>query len=166
MRWVFKNTPASSQPSLHAVYGVGCHTRQIDPFRMPGATPCPRICHGARRSSPWRARSGSARAAREGALPLYRLRGIGGARDGAGPLLRARDQARESWPATDARRAGSSRPRPGAQGSWKRASSPTRWIVDALIKKYLSHLPLYRQAADLHEITRSESLAARLMQPS
>jgi hypothetical protein len=33
MRWVFKNTPASSQPSLHAVYGVGCHTRQIRPFR-------------------------------------------------------------------------------------------------------------------------------------
>jgi hypothetical protein len=33
MRWVFKNTPASSQPSLHAVYGVGYHTRQIDPFR-------------------------------------------------------------------------------------------------------------------------------------
>ena len=32
MRWVFKNNPASSQPSLHAVYGVGCHTRQIRPF--------------------------------------------------------------------------------------------------------------------------------------
>ena len=33
MRWVFKNSLASSQPSLHAVYGVGCHTRQSRPFR-------------------------------------------------------------------------------------------------------------------------------------
>ena len=34
-RWVFKNTPASSQPSLHPVYGVGCHTRQFPSFRSP-----------------------------------------------------------------------------------------------------------------------------------
>ena len=33
IRWVFKNTPASSQLSLPAVYGVGCHTRQTRPFR-------------------------------------------------------------------------------------------------------------------------------------
>ena len=35
---------------------------------------------------------------------------------------------RASWPL--------SRLRPGAPGSWKRASSPTLWIVDVLIKKY------------------------------
>ena len=32
MRWVFKNTSASSQPWLPPVYGVGCHTRQIGLF--------------------------------------------------------------------------------------------------------------------------------------
>jgi len=34
IRWVFKNTPASSQPSLPPVYGVGCHTRQICLFLL------------------------------------------------------------------------------------------------------------------------------------
>ena len=34
---------------------------------MPGATPCPTICHGARKSSPWKARSGSACAAERSA---------------------------------------------------------------------------------------------------
>ena len=56
---------------------------------MPGATPCPSICHGARRSLPWRARRGSACAAERSAAALA-------ARDRAGPLLCARDQARET----------------------------------------------------------------------
>src|SRR4030095_1838382 len=33
IRWVFKNTPPSSQSLVHAVYGVGCHTGQTGPFR-------------------------------------------------------------------------------------------------------------------------------------
>ena len=37
---------------------------------MPGATPCPSICHGARRSLPWRARRGSACAAERSAAAL------------------------------------------------------------------------------------------------
>ena len=40
-------------------------------------------------------------------------------------------------------------------------------VVDVLIKKYLSHLPLYRQAADLQRDHGIEiSRAARLMRPS
>jgi len=72
---------------------------------------------------------------RRGALSHW-LRGIGGARDRAGPLLCARDQARETGLPQMPGGPELSRLRPGAPRSWKRASSPTLWIVDVLIKKY------------------------------
>jgi hypothetical protein len=38
-------------------------------------------------------------------------------------------------------------------------------VVDVLVKKYLSHLPIYRQTADLQRDHGSKSLAARSMRP-
>ena len=60
------------EPGVHALEvaseaAVGPSKEELRSASTPGAMPCPRICRGAKRSSPWRARRGCVCAAEKSA---------------------------------------------------------------------------------------------------
>ena len=120
----------------------------------------PACSSAAARGDHCRGRRGEAlRVLRGGALPHW-LRGKGSPRDRTGPLLRARDQARETG-LPQMSGGGVATAAAGGPKIVEKGKLSDAVVVDVLIKKYLSHLPLYRQAADLHRDHGIEIRAAR-----
>ena len=123
---------------------------------MPGATPCPRICRGARKSSPWKARRGSACAAERSAACIgYEEKEV---LDMEPARYFVRVIKREKLACRKCPEGGVVTAAAGGPKIVEKGKLSDAVVVDVLIKKYLSHLPLYRQAGRFAERLRDRTL--------